>query len=385
MNKILFSIIFAFIITTVVSHSRVLGQEEEFTAENCFPKIIGMYTKGSDPYDIEHDSVKATLHQSYSCSNMVGTCCSDDQFNEMTQKTAVNLNEIRNVIEQFKSTAHLVKNIGVNDLELIQNSLSDENKKEFDEVFVNFKNDYNKLISGFNSMFNLTTKYSAGLNCAVCNSYNHQQILNDEEDPRLIMNIDFCRSGFEISNLEGVLNYVEGTSSAFKLLNRFGNLYNAKFGEDPEIKENFRSYIQKQASDCLKDDNMTKNEQCIEFCFEVYGFNMNFFKNLKTEISTFIVVMNDFLGDKQLLNDAENRKNILEFKIEDIEKQISKEEILEPESKTNLNTLKIKPDQNGGWNLEKYGMKSWSRYVKPESEGLFLATTIFMLVSLLKF
>ena len=402
MNITFIFMLFAILNATVHTKSTILQDPNEeasnYEPKFCSLKLVNVYT-GGDDYGNRKSTIPSELQQK-SCSNFEDSCCSDEQFELMTNKAVTSLKNIYSGLTKFKAAIRLLSKTPENKFTELLTAVGPEylETKEMTRdqslgFFRDFKKNWKTYIVTIDKTFVLIQKFSSGLNCSICEAANHSNFTNIEKDSDVKMKLDinFCSNFFnapEFFNLVDLLSQLDEITYMNQLLAKVYEVPSGEiFKQADEVKEN----ILKERIRCLASDNIANDHQCLELCLETGKFNQFLLKEKALPFALFSILVNDYFGDQSALSEV-NKPEVSEtsenpeIRVLNAEERIEEfvglwevSYILGPEdeeSEINLNRMKVVPTFGEGWNLENVRYTKW----KTVFEGQAIISSVILFI-----
>jgi hypothetical protein len=389
-----------FIITmlTILSlnASRVLS-EEPFSSITCNLNVLKNYLN-IDVFE-HRESIQATPYMKKVCKNLENSCCSNEEFNEVTESAKKNLQISLTNIATFTNTLNLIHSANQDQFDSLfeqSGSFQDEDessekqkqKQEFQEFIQEFKNNRQIYINDMNSVFDSILELSGGVNCALCTAQNHLYFRSDYEDDsgeyvnKMVVDANYCKPFFQFVVKRDFKKSIKILHSLLKFTKILSNVYS----DDViihEIPEQHLDKTNEMIKQCSETEDLTHSHDCLEFCFSTLKFNEVGLSNYYPDIEKFIVYSIDFFGDQTYLKNMKASHDDLSTN-ELPDQTLSIDHALDFEKEQwgpgrvvsddyfnfehnnytlRLEELKVYPD-NEGWNLSAQGMRDWRSFIK---------------------
>lgn len=318
------------------------------------------------------------------CTNFQDSCCLDNEFNELTDISAKNLSQVQHGVKKVREAFELFRNLNSKRIQQILDMVTEEQLKELnltaDVVAEDLKHLYEERedisLDLWNS-YKLLENYGATFNCGLCEASNHTNFKNMDsgDDLKMVFDFNYCYSLFNSPELISQLDFIKHMKNINTFTQVLGILYKTSVGD------NFRNSYQKvEAADqlrlsCLASvDDYSDDETCAEMCLELGSPNHFGLKQMITPLAQFSVMIIDFFGSQDLLNQDKNNTEIngksvvtLDETIEVFADEWTVEYILPPVidigEGADLNAMKIDLGYEKGWNFHEVRMKNWHAIV----------------------
>lgn len=403
------------ILTSKIEQDISIGKSSSFDAQNdkikessplisslpeqCSIDLIKSYVLTEET--LPRESSKMTPIQSEYCSNMTQTCCLDEEFQQIFERTERNVQKVKTsgnlVALVIRSISELnnsqIDEIfeGVNDSFFENNNLS---KEELRTLMIDIQLDqeeyFNRVLFGIRYIL----RYGSGIVCGFCVPSNHQSFIDFDtpDKTKIVINQEECSQMISDPDAIYFMNMIKDIETIFKITSILNEKYQINFDLDFSVFSEIESNSLKTSSDlCSKSNYFLKNtSKCMGVCKKLGFFNSNPLIKFVDAIALNFVFISDYAGPKKYLKEVlspqetnENSINMLQLEtslsnneiksaqmsmdeqnIDTIENTFNRMkflsstvEYLEPikNNKYNMRNMEIQSGKNEGWKLYNYG------------------------------
>lgn len=402
LKSILISFCFIFMLS---ANSKILTDEHEVhKSEFCSTKLINLYANKNDSHSDTRTSFVPSELLKNSCTDFQDSCCLDEEFETMTNIAQKSLQHLYNGVVESQIAFKMLDQLKEKKIKEIIAEVGAEKIEEYDlteeEIIEDLKylrEEWNDISLDLTNTYKMVEEYGGGLNCTLCEARNHSNFTNIDKinDVKLIFDFSYCYQLFNSEYLLSTLDFVRHLKPMTTLSKLLSGFYEVRVGD------HFRDSIEKVdqidglRKSCLASvDDFSDDEQCAEMCIELGKPNQFFFKDIINPLTTFVVIVTDYFGTRELL--IANSKESTELGNE--ESVVTPQEtidafidhwdvnyILPPAdeySPINLNRMKVELGYDKGWNFHTIRFKKWG--IARETASILKAIGVLLLsVSLL--
>lgn len=362
--------------------------EEVYEPLSCFPSILKKYI------DVDtsetRQSFKATSEMANQCKNFKDSCCSNDEFAELTNSAIKNLELIYINVRKFIRIIDLIVSAPQEKFDQIYEknftSKNESDEQKFQETIKSFKENHQAIKDNIKSAYDFYLEYNGGANCAICNAKNHSQFkliydkVYEKYETKMIVDVKYLKSLINSSFLNNYLENIKISNLIINFTNYLSPFYSYHNKLDLISQEEIES-MDYTLTNCRNVEDFITSSDCLDFYFGIFKFNKISFLNLYQHIDRFFVYSSDFFGDQFYVN-----QNNIENKDEEIDQSqnyhLSLQDQLDienrlwgprnimdvrtsqgyiVESENDLEFMDILPAHQG-WNLQTQGIKNWRPY-----------------------
>ena len=292
--------------------------------KECNMQLIQLYshTPNSNSNEKRNPIAVSELLQ-LKCKKLSSSCCLDSEFETMTRKIKFNIMKIAYGINKLDKALQVVKNIDkqqihdfvdhyINRKKIVEGATGEDGGEIYKGIWYIRKNDQ-AIIRRMKDMVKYMSKYSASLNCSICEAKNHAGLESDVADKKLILNTKMCSAMYnsiminEFSTL--IMDFIAISMTSQALL----SIYNVNMEIDIEKKQKMRKNLIEKKNYCMDNSkNLADFPACMEFCRHVIPFNKSIMQYFGSEQSIFVILVTDYFGSQKLLkSDSESKKGSL--------------------------------------------------------------------------
>ena len=389
-----------YFISLFSASSKILTEEQDIhSSKFCSPKLIEAYL--GDEIGHQRSSFVPSELLKKSCTNFNDSCCLDEEFTKMTNIARKNLEHLYEGVQETERAISMLNQLTPKKIKEIISDLGEEAIKGMNltdetikEDLTYLKNEAGDINIDLNNTYLMVEQFGGGLNCAICEASNHSNFSGIERSDTLKLQFDYnyCYQLFNSAEFLSTLDFVRHLKPMMTLSNILSGYY--KLHPINHFKESIEKAEQIDAArkSCLAStDDFSDDEQCAEMCIEIGKPNQFFFKDIIGPLTSFVVIVTDYLGTQELLK--ANAKN--EDEMDHEESVVTPQEtisafvdqwninyILPPHdeySELNINRMKVELTYDKGWNFHEVRNKNWNIV----REGVkIVQNVLFLLVGL---
>lgn len=317
MTYITFSVFFTLCFSQFLFASRILKQDDPNyffdQNSNCNIKLLNSFIK-SEITDKTRNISSLTKTQGI-CSNMSGTCCTDQEFDFLHQNALRTIEEISQTIDMHSRTVRDLASLSDEDFEAIFTGFDEEEvSSQFDieklkQSLLVLREDAENYDERAQRVFEFIVRSGSGIVCGVCAPENQRWTYNaDDENSNYVYSIDLsAEECFGILQDEDMLEYGKLLDDMIAMY-RVTFILNLKYQMKMEIVTGFvftyfdNKYTQFKDEPCRDREYFFKDiRYCANTCVKFGSMNRNplaFYMDAFTQNYLFI---HDYANEKELL------------------------------------------------------------------------------------
>ena len=282
--------------------------------EQCNTNLLTLYT-GLPKYETENRypmNVSSQIRNK--CKGVKSSCCLDSEFDKMTEITKTKLNKIEYGVRLLDIVLKKITNMKSTDIQnFVEKYLKKDQEANHSNLesnlyrsFRHIKKHYFSIKYRIKEVLKFIMNYSGNLNCSLCEARNHFAFPIKEEKFTFFINSNMCNRIFSSMKIQEFRHFVKD----FRIISIINialiKIYNVNYPLKNKQFKNFGIEMKEMTSECQNlDIKLIENTKCMNFCHTVAPFNQSIFEMFHTDHSVFVVLMGDYLGNRDLLPEIE--------------------------------------------------------------------------------